>query len=68
MENYITKNISEHGTVYYCNSDKQLHRTDGPAVVWFIGGEEWCLFNKIYTKSEHSKLILFSVLETRRFI
>ena len=34
--------VNEHGTREYYNKDDQLHRTDGPAVIWDDGTELWC--------------------------
>ena len=65
MENYTTKNVTEYGTVYYCNPDKQLHRLDGPAVERG-SNRGWYLFNKGYFKTEHNKLVLFLLLEPKR--
>ena len=45
----------------------QCHRLNGPAVEYaYRGGKEWYLKNKMYSKSCHNRLHLFSVLEPRR--
>jgi len=46
----------------------KLHRLDGPAIVSFNDSTEWWLRGIQYTKSQHGRLALFSVLEPRRII
>jgi len=34
------------GTIRYFNEKKQLHREDGPAIIWLSGDKEWFLNGK----------------------
>ena len=68
MENYVRKEVSIIGGVYYYNSKGDFHRTDGPAVIGPFRSKYWRLRNKIYSKSQHNRLVLFSVLESPRFV
>jgi len=42
------------------------HRLDGPAVEIGNYRREWYINNKIYSKSCHNRLVLFSMLEPKR--
>jgi len=45
----------------------EYHRLDGPAIIWHSKQSNcWMIKNKIYTKSNHNKFVLFFVLEPRR--
>jgi hypothetical protein len=54
--------------IIYTNNDKswyfkdKIHRLDGPAVCW-TAYQQWWINDKFYYKAEHSRLVLFSVLE-----
>jgi len=41
MENYVKKEVSKVGSVYYYNSLGEYHRIDGPAIERANGGKEW---------------------------
>jgi hypothetical protein len=59
--------------VVWANGEKEWfnngkrHRLDGPAILVANGRREWCIRGIYYTKSEHNKLVLFSILESQRF-
>jgi hypothetical protein len=63
MENYIRKEISTNGSVFYYNSKDQFHRIDGPAIIWSSRLKQWYMHDIIHTKTKHNKLALFSILE-----
>jgi hypothetical protein len=42
------------------------HRLDGPSCVWRDGHNYWHINNRLYTKTEHNRLVLFSILEPQR--
>jgi hypothetical protein len=54
------------GSIYWCFKGK-YHRIYGPAILVADGRREWCIRGIYYTKSEHNKLVLFSILESQRF-
>lgn len=37
----LTCEVDEDGTICYYNSDDQLHRIHGPAVIFTDGGQQW---------------------------
>lgn len=37
----LRKKCSSLGTIRYYNSEKQLHRVYGPAIIWRDGTQEW---------------------------
>jgi hypothetical protein len=65
MKNYTKKEI-ENGSVYYFNSENELHRIDGPAVEYLNGIRTWYLNGKFMFKYKHNKIALFSILEPCR--
>jgi len=40
--------IDQAGNKYWYNEDRQLHREDGPAVIWTDGSKHWYLNNKLH--------------------
>jgi len=55
--------ISSTGTKMWYNRDGQLHRTTGPAVIYYDGQKEWwvngyCKITKQMSESAFSSLIL----------
>jgi len=46
----------------------KIHRSDGPAVLLRLNAKEWWINSKQYSKSCHNRLVLFSILESQRFI
>jgi len=42
------------------------HRLNGPAIS-LIEHNEWWIYGSNYSKSEHNRFVLFSILEPRRF-
>ena len=44
------------GTIRYYNSNGELHRTDGPAVIYICGTKFWYINGIEVTKIEHARL------------
>jgi hypothetical protein len=54
----ITRTVNENGTIVYTNEKGQLHREDGPAVVW-PNGDELYFLNRIgYSKENYEKEVI----------
>lgn len=47
MENYTNK-VEKMGVIYYFNHKEQIHRLDGPAIVWAGGSEHWYMHGCIH--------------------
>jgi len=45
VENYTKREVSEFRTVCYYNSVGQIHRTDGPAII-FVNGDKYWMVNE----------------------
>jgi len=68
MENYVKREIDIYGNIVYYNSVFDLHRLDGPAIIWHNGGCMWRINNVPYIKTKHNKLVLFYMLEPQRIV
>jgi len=55
------------GVIHYYDYNGRHHRLNGPAVIWGNGSKQWCLKGRLYSKTCHNKICLFSILEPRRF-
>jgi hypothetical protein len=42
----LTKEVDEHGNIFYFNELGQLHREDGPAIEYADGSKEWHINDK----------------------
>ena len=42
----ITKEVDEHGNIFYFNELVQLHREDGPAIEYADGSKAWYINDK----------------------
>lgn len=45
---------SSQGSRRYFNNANQLHRVDGPAIIWCDGAKEWWIDGEEYTQQEYS--------------
>ena len=52
MEEKITRNALEDGTIEYRNSKGELHREDGPAIELADGTKSWYINGKSLTEEE----------------
>lgn len=57
VDNYNTFTIDKDGDKCYYDKDHKLHRTDGPAVEWHDGTNEYWIHGREYTEEEFCELI-----------
>ena len=50
--------VNSDGTMYYCNTQGQLHRVHGPAIVYSDGGREWYQNDRLHR--EHGPAVEYS--------
>jgi hypothetical protein len=65
MENYTNK-VEKMGVIYYFNHKEQIHRLDGPAIVWADGSEHWYMNGK--RNRENGQAIIASNYKHKEWI
>ena len=50
--------------LWYING--KCHRMEGPAAEFYNGKKSWYLYDKLYSRTNHNRLVLFFILEPRK--